>query len=275
MRDNFVAILLLGAFGLMVFGLYVIGAGTISIISSILSSPDASMSTSDEIATRWAAVGGATLLFLIYFAIRFLLGEREFEGSRVLVPLLIVAFAVATSAATVRTITTSGVRDQARQQASAFAPACEETPRSVAGASAYGGSTHPLVVVGPGGTANQSTAHAIDLGLTPASSDQIQLVVCSGPDVKKVVDTCSYSGGSTVTVWQHSLDIRLVEGATGRQLDEQTFSGSKQGCPGSVSGNAGQNHDQDDGMDWNRAGVWTYVSGWATGPLGSGSSNNP
>jgi uncharacterized protein YjbI with pentapeptide repeats len=72
-------------------------------------------------------------------------------------------------------------------------------------------------------------------GWEPMALRFTDLVACVGKQEKVGVQTCHYTGGSTVNRYRYEVKIRLLEAATGRQVAEETIQGSDpDSCPSTV-----------------------------------------
>lgn len=112
--------------------------------------------------------------------------------------------------------------------------------RAVADAATYqpdDETIHPAIVLDDDG-------EWIDLDSTlplrwrPDDIDDLELVACVEQS-KEQATTCSYTDGTSGTVYNIRLDIRLVAAHSGETVAEFTLLGENDGCPGMISGGGG------------------------------------
>ncbi len=118
----------------------------------------------------------------------------------------------------------------------AAAPACSGQGISEAQTYAPGSGVHPVVAIVVNSSvvdmAPPVTNHWVSRDLWPASLDQVQLVVCIGPEEADTVETCEYSAGTLKKRIQFHREVRLISAQTGETIAQHTLLGSlpKQ-CP--------------------------------------------
>ncbi|HTX90873.1 MAG TPA: pentapeptide repeat-containing protein [Anaerolineales bacterium] len=73
-------------------------------------------------------------------------------------------------------------------------------------------------------------------GWEPMALRFTDLVACVGNQVKVEVESCDYSGGSTVVRNRYEVKVSLFTAATGQQLAQETIQGSDpEGCPSTIT----------------------------------------
>ncbi len=96
---------------------------------------------------------------------------------------------------------------------------------------------HPVIVLDDDGEwiALDST---LPLRWRPDEIDDLELVACVEQSEEQAT-TCSYTDGTSGTVYNIRLDIRLVAAHSGETVAEFMLLGENDGCPGTISGGGG------------------------------------
>ena len=168
--------------------------------------------------------------------------------------------------------------DRLRQVVLTIVPACKgQTP--IAGAAAYTGSQHPMVVIDirAGGKIEHDqgdmTSHSTMLGSLPETVGEVQLVACIGERNTVVLDVCSYTMGGTYTRHAYKRPVSIYNAQSGQLLDQKIFEGSTPSdCPTEKDVNDSGNYGGDVGWDDNR--IWGYLQTWVNGTGQPGGSTD-
>jgi hypothetical protein len=91
-------------------------------------------------------------------------------------------------------------------------------------AATYGGSEHPVILIGTDGNEHEWSSLLSSAWLS-ASEEEVQLVLCVGPEEKKVIQTCLYDGPD-ITRYQYYINVQLREAKTGRIVAQTKIYGS-------------------------------------------------
>lgn len=97
-------------------------------------------------------------------------------------------------------------------------------------------SFHTVVVLDSNGSPSSAWGDGLTgNGWEPMALRFTDLVVCVAKQETVGVETCHYTGGSTVSRYRYEVKIRLLEAATGRQVSEDTIQGSDpDSCPSTI-----------------------------------------
>jgi hypothetical protein len=94
---------------------------------------------------------------------------------------------------------------------------------------------HPLLYIDPGyAPSNQAR---IPVAWMPATPQELELVLCLGPDEYEEIEFCPYLGSGGITRYQHIRWLTLRSAQTGEEIESRRFMGSAPAsCPYSKSG---------------------------------------
>lgn len=117
-------------------------------------------------------------------------------------------------------------------------------------------SFHTVMVLDADGSSSSAWGESVRLARwEPMALRFTDLVACIAEQEKVALNSCHYSGGSTITRYRYQVHVRLMEAATGGLVAEETIYGGEPGsCPSSTSGGTasvnGKKVLQDHLTDW-------------------------
>jgi len=84
---------------------------------------------------------------------------------------------------------------------------------------------HPVVIANDDGTLDRIWSSALPYEWWPHTLEDLQIVVCLGPEVEADIETCLYTKGTQITRYQMERSIRLLEAHSGREIASGVVNG--------------------------------------------------
>jgi hypothetical protein len=170
---------------------------------------------------------------IAYLALHFILMRDAATRTRILIALLVGG--LVGGGVSARIARTTAVRpsyevaywEQVRQ-------VCNGTGMPKAAAYAETPGLHPLLYADP--RYEPSNQARIPPAWMPATPQQLELVLCLGPDEFEEIEFCPYAGSGGITRYQHTRWLTLRSAQTGEEIDSRRFMGAPpDSCPYSKS----------------------------------------